>query len=59
MSVCADFLVELRGFEPPTSEVEGPCVVTTPPLPRADTAEGAPLDPALDRRCCACSAQRQ
>ena len=33
MSICADFLVELRGFEPLTSAVQAPARFTAPPLP--------------------------
>jgi hypothetical protein len=38
-SICADFLVELRGFEPLTSAEPAPVHVTARPLPRANTAE--------------------
>ena len=45
--------------EPLTSAMQHPRAVTAPSLPRLNTAEAAPLDPALDRRCFTCSAQRQ
>jgi hypothetical protein len=32
-SICADFLVELRGLEPLTSAVQAPACFTAPPLP--------------------------
>jgi hypothetical protein len=43
----ADFVVELRGFEPLTSSVPAhPRALRRPPLPRS-TLPSAPLDPAL------------
>ena len=32
-SICADYLVELRGFEPLTSAVQAPARFTASPLP--------------------------
>ena len=51
MSICADFLVELRGFKPLTSTAQAPVRGDGVAASRANTAEGAPLDPTLDRRC--------
>jgi hypothetical protein len=44
----ADYLVELRGFEPLTSAIRAHACWRRPPLPRPHTAEGAPVDPALE-----------
>jgi hypothetical protein len=51
--------VELRGFEPLTTRYRRPRAVTAPPLPRANTAEAAPLNPTLDRRCFPCPSRGQ
>jgi hypothetical protein len=46
-------MVELRGFEPPTSAVQGTRAHDGAAASGSAglTVEGAPLDPALDRRC--------
>jgi hypothetical protein len=38
-SICADFLVDLRGFKPLTSAVQASARLTVPSLPRANTTE--------------------
>jgi hypothetical protein len=57
--VCADYLVELRGFEPLTSAVRAPTRFTAPPLPTRDhesakfalkSLAGDDLKPQLDRK---------
>jgi hypothetical protein len=53
----ADYLVELRGFEPLTSAVEARG--GAPPLPRFNIAQGAPLDPVLDGCCFPCPTRGQ
>jgi hypothetical protein len=43
-SIWADFLVELRGFEPLTTAEQAHARGDSAAVSRADTAEGAPLD---------------
>jgi hypothetical protein len=57
MCICADFLVELRGFEPPTPAVRAPPARNVSALPRL-TAEG-PLDPTLVDAGFTCPSQGQ
>ncbi len=49
-AVRGDFLVELRGFEPPTSAVGARGNGSAASGSAGLTVEGAPLDPALDRK---------
>ena len=44
-------VAELRGFKPLTSTAQAPVRGDGAAASRANTAEGAPLDPTLDRRC--------
>jgi hypothetical protein len=52
-SICADFPVELRGFEPRTSAVRAPARAdgAAPSGCAGLTAAAAPLDPALEWPC--------
>ena len=50
----AEWLVELRGFEPLTSLVRAPTLLGRTASDPAGATEGAPLNPALDRYCFTC-----